>query len=103
VENVRGDQDWIGEELFGNRAIRQGDWKLCYILKAAGGTGNWELFNVKTDPGETHDLSKQEPGKAKELLTLWDEYVKQNGVLLTNDGPFKSKTPKAEEELINED
>jgi arylsulfatase len=103
VENVRGDQDWIGEELFGNRAIRQGDWKLCYILKAAGGTGEWELFDLKTDPGETHDLSKQEPGKAKELLTLWDEYVKQNGVLLTNDGPFKSKTPKAEEELINED
>jgi hypothetical protein len=29
--------------------------------------------------------------------------MKQNGVLLTNDGPFKSKTPVAEEELVNED
>lgn len=103
VESVRADKDWIGEELFGNRAIRQGDWKLCHILKAAGGTGDWELFNLKTDPGETHDLSKEEPAKRKELLALWDQYVKQNGVLLTNDGPFKFKTPEAELEIVDED
>ena len=100
---VRTDKDWIGEELFGNRAVRQGDWKLCYILKGAGGTGEWELFNIKTDPGETRDLSKETPDKRKELLALWDDYVKKNGVLLTNDGPFKSKTPAAEEELVNQD
>jgi arylsulfatase A-like enzyme len=96
-EAVRTDKDWIGEELFGNRAVRQGDWKLCYILKGAGGTGEWELFNINTDPGETPDLSKQEPAKRKELLALWDDYVKQNGVLLTNHGPFKLKTPAAED------
>ena len=103
VDSVRADKDWIGEELFGNRAIRQSDWKLCYILKAAGGTGDWELFNIKNDPGETRDLSKDELAKRNELLSLWDEYVKQNGVVLTNDGPFKPKTAAAEEELINED
>jgi len=102
-ESVRSEKDWIGEELFGNRAIRQGDWKLCYILESAGGTGEWELFNIRNDPGETHDLSKENPAKRKELLALWDEYVKKNGVLLTNDGPFKSKTPLVEEELINDD
>ncbi|HEY4255877.1 MAG TPA: arylsulfatase [Candidatus Udaeobacter sp.] len=101
--SVRTDKDWIGEELFGNRAIRQGDWKLCYILKSGGGTGDWQLFNIKTDPGETHDLSKDEPAKRKELLALWDQYLKQNGVLLTNDGPFKSKTPEAELETVDED
>ena len=100
---VRTDKDWVGEELFGNRAIRQGDWKLCYILKAGGGSGDWELFNLKTDPGETHDLSKDEPTKRKELLAFWDDYVKKNGVLLTNDGPFKTKTPEAELETVDED
>lgn len=94
TESVRTDKDWIGEELFGNRMVRQGDWKLCYILKTAGGTGQWELFNLKTDPAETHDLSKEQPAKRKALLALWDEYVKQNGVLLTNDGPFKAKNTK---------
>ena len=91
TESVRTDEDWIGEELFGNRMIRQGEWKLCYILKTAGGSGEWELFNLKTDPGETTDLSKQEPAKTKALLALWEEYVSQNGVILTDDGPFKAK------------
>jgi arylsulfatase A-like enzyme len=103
TESVRGEKDWIGEELFGGRAIRQGDWKLCYIPKGGGGTGDWELFNIKKDPGETHDLSKEEPVKRKELLALWDQYVKDNGVLLTNDGPFKSETAKEELEVVDED
>ncbi len=93
---VRTDKDWIGEELFGNRMVRQGDWKLCYILKSAGGTGDWELFNIETDPGETRDLSKQEPARRKALLARWKEYVKENGVLLTGDGPFKKKGDVAE-------
>jgi len=89
---VRTDEDWIGEELFGNRMVRQGDWKLCYLLKTAGGSGEWELFNLATDPGETTDLSKQEPEKTKALLALWDQYVAENGVILTDDGPFKAKS-----------
>jgi arylsulfatase len=91
TESVRTDKDWIGEELFGNRMIRQGDWKLSYILKTAGGSGEWELFNLKTDPGETTDLSKKEPEKTKAMLALWEKYVAQNGVILTGDGPFKPK------------
>jgi arylsulfatase len=85
---VRTEQDWLGWELFGNRAIRQGDWKLVYLSKGAGGPGDWQLFNLRNDPGETRDLSKDNPGKRRALLTLWDEYVKANGVILTDDGPF---------------
>jgi arylsulfatase len=91
TESVRTEEDWIGEELFGNRMIRQGDWKISYIQKTAGGSGEWELFNLKNDPGETTDLSKQEPAKTKAMLALWDKYVEQNGVILTDDGPFKAK------------
>jgi arylsulfatase len=91
TESVRTEEDWIGEELFGNRMIRQGDWKISYIQKTAGGNGEWELFNLKTDPGETTDLSKQEPAKTKAMLALWEEYVAENGVILTDDGPFKAK------------
>jgi len=87
--SVRSDADWIGWELFGNRAIRKGDWKLLYILKEAGGTGEWQLFNLKQDPGETNDLSATHPEKRAELLVHWDQYVKDNGVIDTGDGPFK--------------
>jgi arylsulfatase len=91
TESVRTSEDWIGEELFGNRMIRQGDWKICFIQKTAGGSGEWELFNLKTDPAETTDLAKQEPEKTKAMLALWEQYAADNGVILTDDGPFKAR------------
>jgi arylsulfatase len=97
---VRTEKEWIGEELFGNRAIRQGDWKLINIIPGAGGSGEWELYNLRTDPGETIDLSKKNPAKHAELLAHWDEYRKQNGVILTDDGPFRKKKDAA---AINDD
>lgn len=88
-ESVRGDRDWVGWEMFGNRAVRRGDWKILNLLRAAGGTGEWQLFNLKADPSETHDLAKDHPEQLKELIALWDEYAKNNGVILSGDGPFK--------------
>jgi arylsulfatase len=85
---IRTETDWLGWELFGNRAIRQGDWKLLYLMKRAGGTGDWELFNLREDPAELHDLSAQYPDKRNALLKLWDEYVKRNGVIVSNAGPY---------------
>jgi arylsulfatase A-like enzyme len=99
AESVRTEKDWLGEELFGNRAIRQSDWKLLNIRESAGGTGQWELFNLKADPGETRDLSKQEPARRKALLARWDEYAKANGVILTDDGPYaKNAKPSLEDD-----
>lgn len=85
---TRTNDEWLGWELFGNRAIRQGDWKLLYLLKAAGGTGDWELFNLRDDPAELHDLSAKHPEKRQALLKLWDEYVKRNGVIVSDAGPY---------------
>ena len=99
ADSLRGEGDWVGWELFGNRAVRQGDWKILNSLRAVGGTGDWQLFNLRNDPGETRDLAKENPDKLKELIVLWDHYVKQNGVILTGDGPYK----KGKERLVEDD
>lgn len=57
-------------------------------MKGAGGTGDWELFNLKNDPAEMHDLSRKHPEKREAMLKLWDEYVKTNGVIVSEAGPF---------------
>lgn len=90
---IRTDSDWLGWELFGNRAIRQGDWKLLYLLPAAGGSGDWQLFNLKDDPAELHDLSAEHPDKRAALLELWEEYVKRNGVVVSDAGPHARRKP----------
>lgn len=91
AESVRGDKDWLAWEMFGNRALRQGDWKVLSLLKGAGGTGEWQLFNLRSDPGETRDLANDNPAKAKEMATLWNEYARTNGVIFTRDGPFERR------------
>jgi arylsulfatase A-like enzyme len=85
---TRGESDWLGWELFGNRAIRQGDWKLLYLLPTAGGKGDWELFNLADDPAERNDLSSKYPDRRDAMIRLWDDYVTKNGVIVSDAGPF---------------
>ena len=44
-------------------AVRVGDWKLVYRMR----TAKLELYNLKSDLGEQHDVAAQYPEKVKEL------------------------------------
>jgi arylsulfatase len=88
TQSPRGPDDWLGWELFGNRAIRQGDWKISSLFQPFG-TGDWQLYNLSKDPGEQNDLSDKFPDKKEKLITLWVEYEKTNGVIMGNRSPFE--------------
>ena len=87
-QSPRDPNDWLGWELFGNRAIRQGDWKISWLISPFG-TSDWQLFNLADDPGEQYDLSNKFPEKKKELVALWDEYVRTNGIVMGDRTPFE--------------
>jgi arylsulfatase A-like enzyme len=87
AESPRSDQDYLAWEIFGNRAVRQGDWKLRWQLQAVR-QGDWELFNLAEDPAERKDLAAQNPDKVKAMLALWDDYVRANNVILPSRGPY---------------
>ena len=93
TQSPRNSDDWLGWELFGNRAIRQGDWKISWLYEPFG-TEDWQLFNLAEDPGEQHDLSDKFPKKKKALIALWDEYVKTNGVIIGERSPFEQASKK---------
>jgi arylsulfatase len=88
TQSPRGPEDWLGWELFGNRAIRQGDWKITWLHRPLG-TWDWQLFNLAEDPGEQHDLSEKFPERREELIALWDEYEDMNGVIIGDRSPFE--------------
>ena len=88
AESPRAKEDYIAWELFGNRAVRQGDWKLRWEFTPLG-KSDWELFNVAVDPAERNDLASANPDKVKEMLLLWDDYVKKNNVILPSRSPFE--------------
>ena len=89
VESVRSDEDYLAWELFGNRALRQGNWKLRWQWKPYG-TGDWEIFDLAQDPGERKDLSSEQPEKLAALLESWKDYVSANNVLLPSRSPYES-------------
>jgi arylsulfatase len=50
----------------GNRAVRQGDWKLVSEQDQP-----WELYNLATDRAETRNLAAAEPVRVRALEAAW--------------------------------
>jgi len=60
----------------GNRAVRDGDWKL--VAKA---NQPWELYNIAEDRSELHDLAAEHPDRVKAMAAAWDAYAARADVL----------------------
>jgi arylsulfatase A-like enzyme len=78
---LKGEQ-WEGhQEIFfeheGNRAVRQGDWKLVSIYPE----NQWALYNMKNDRAEQHDLKAEYPEKVQELAKLYEAWAAHAGVV----------------------
>ncbi len=86
-DSPRTEKDYVAWEIFGNRAVRQGDWKLRWQHKPFG-SGDWELFNLAIDPAERVNLAGEQPEKLKAMLSSWENYVKANNVILPIRGPY---------------
>lgn len=67
-------------EVSGNSALYKGDYKITRSMRPVG-DGKWRLFDIVTDPGETTDLSKQQPQIMAQMLADFDAYAQRTGVL----------------------
>jgi hypothetical protein len=82
---VRASDESLGYELSGNKVLFRGDFKLVSNL-APVGNGQWQLFNLREDPGETRDLKAQVPQLFESMLRDYEAYAKANGILPMPDG-----------------
>ncbi|MBK7930723.1 MAG: arylsulfatase [Bryobacterales bacterium] len=60
----------------GNRAVRQGKWKVV-----SRHPGAWELYDMEADRTEMNDLTATQPAKAAELAAKWESWSKKVGVV----------------------
>jgi arylsulfatase len=72
--------------MAGGKWLRQGDYK-AVMVPPPFGEGEWQLFDMAKDPGETDDLSNTHPQKLEELKTAWKQYADEVGVVETT-GPI---------------
>lgn len=68
--------------LFGNRAIRQGQWKLVWGVTAK----KWELYDMRADRTETVDLSKEHPQRVARMRAAWHQWARRTEVPLKGSG-----------------
>lgn len=85
AQRVHAPDQPIGLELSGNKALFKGDLKLVQNI-APLGDGQWRLFDLRVDPGETRDLSAAMPQVFREMQADYDAYALANGVLPMPEG-----------------
>jgi len=66
----RDEHESLSWELFGNRAIRQGDWKLVW----GASERTWELYDLKADRSETNNLATKYPERVTTMARDWEAW-----------------------------
>ena len=85
AERVYGPDDAVGYELTDHGVLFQGDYKLV-INQPPVGDGQWRLFNIVTDPGETVDLSTSQALRFQRMLSRYEQYRRDNKVVPVPQG-----------------
>ncbi|MEM6569988.1 MAG: sulfatase-like hydrolase/transferase, partial [Planctomycetota bacterium] len=76
TEGTREPHAELAWEWAGNRALRQGDWKVVWdrTVKA------WELYDLSRDRTETRDLAREHPERVAALSAAWFRWAERTGL-----------------------
>lgn len=81
---LRREDEILGYELSGNAALFKGRLKLVKNLSPLG-RGEWQLFDVVADPGETRDLQQRMPAEFAAMQLDYQRWADAHGVLPVPD------------------
>jgi arylsulfatase A-like enzyme len=76
---THGPDEPVGIEVSGNSALFRGSMKITRDMPPIG-DGQWRLYDLAKDPGETKDLAKAEPALFRQMLADYAAYEKRVGV-----------------------
>ncbi len=74
---------YLFTELFGNKAVWKGQWKLVQLQNPFG-DGSWELYDMYNDPGESKNVAEDHPDVVAEYSSAFETYAKEVGVIEPN-------------------
>ncbi|MDP6360456.1 MAG: arylsulfatase [Planctomycetota bacterium] len=90
-ERKKIEREAIYWEHEGNRAVRQGKWKLV----ARGRNGKWELYDMEADRSELKNLAEAQPERAQTLAAMWQSYAERANVIPWQKPRKPKPKPKA--------
>lgn len=74
-----GPEDAVGLEAAGNAALFRGNYKLTRNMPPYG-DGQWYLYDLALDPGETRDLSAERPELFADMQAEYESFARDAGV-----------------------
>lgn len=87
---VYSDNDIIAYEIGGNAGLIKGDYKITFN-RGGQNDNRWHLYNLQQDPGETQAIESQYPAILSDLLSDYERYTQNNGVLPVPDNYDQAK------------
>ncbi len=79
ADEVYGEKDSFAFEVSGTAALYRGNWKIAKTPEPFG-DGEWHLYDIASDPGETTDVAAQHPVVFQEMLNEYQSYANEVGV-----------------------
>ena len=74
------ERGYVFWEHEGNRAVRDGRWKLVAKRTRGGLPPDWELYDVEQDRSESRNLIGRQPERAAKMIKAWNAYAKRTKV-----------------------
>ena len=80
TDTTYADNESFAIEVSGNAGLYRGKWKITRNTPPLG-DGQWRLYDISVDPGETTDLSAANPEVFEGMLAEYRTYADRVGVL----------------------
>jgi len=95
ASDTYGEEGSFGFEVSGNAALYRGNWKITRNFPPRG-DGQWRLFDISADPGETTDLSAENAELFESMKAEYAAYSEEVGIveLDAGDSAMKQLTSK---------
>jgi arylsulfatase len=94
ADRVHGENEAVVDEMFNNTAVYMGDWK-AIKHQVPVSDGKWQLYNIVDNPSETINLADKHPDILQKMISAYDAYAKDVGVVIPRGQAFSEAIASA--------
>ena len=80
AESIHGADEAIGSEMFNSTGVYKGPW--LAMRPGNEPTGEWQLYNIVTDPAQNNNLAQEHPDIVQQMMTDYQKYAEEVGVVI---------------------
>ena len=96
AEEIHATDNPIGSEMFNSTAVYKGPW--LAMRSGSDPTGNWQLYNIVTDPAQNNNLAEEQPDLLQQMISDYQKYSEEVGIVIPtgakgNGTVFKDLSP----------